>query len=752
MPDAPAPGVDEQDWLLGTALRHGVPARDDVVRDEHAEPDPYGVRTRRAEEPGDGRQVNGTDGYGGRRWANGSGPNGTRTNGSHPDGASADGVDSLRARYAERLRESYPYDAGGPDSPPGRRTPDDAARPPGGRRARADAPPPNGANPYGSDRYGPEPYGSDRYGSEPYGADRYGPERYDSNPYGSDRYGSDPRGGNRYGAGRAPNGAPRTGGHRYGVPPGEAELSGEAAPPTDRQTRTRGGRPPAEDPRTGVVGGRHEGPRGSGVPPTSGRGRVADRPGPRDVPGPPEPRRGAARTGDQPVDGRAFAPPPRARPLPPEGRQAPPYPADAPPSPGEGRAGARRAGARQHPEVAPGPPPPRAPAGPPGLDEADAGRRNGPPGRNTAPDRDVEPGGTGPPGPDVPGRRRRPPARPDPEADEPDTGAPSPEPEDDATPADPAERDQTGTDDPRVGKRSGPAGIAGRIAALTGRGSGEKRQMSFWKELPLLIGVALVLTFLIQTFLAKVYVIPSGSMETTLHGCSGCNNDRVLVDKVTYNFADITPGDVVVFKGPDSWSSEEYTAEKSSNPLVRGLETAGSLIGFAPPDEKDFVKRVIATGGQTVACCDALNQVMVDGQPLEEPYTYYTPEAGPARQVPFGPVKVPEGELWLMGDSRNNSADSRAAGHGPVPEENVIGKVRLIVLPFDRFGWVSAIDPQGTASAAGAPGAPDGLPLALGMMGTLPLAASRRLTLRARADAEWFLPATRPRNGWRRTT
>ena len=79
---------------------------------------------------------------------------------------------------------------------------------------------------------------------------------------------------------------------------------------------------------------------------------------------------------------------------------------------------------------------------------------------------------------------------------------------------------------------------------------------TFWHELPLLIVVALVLTFLIQTFLAKVYVIPSGSMETTLHGCMGCNNDRVLVDKVSYRFADPAPGDVVVFRGPDSWSSE----------------------------------------------------------------------------------------------------------------------------------------------------------------------------------------------------
>ena len=204
-----------------------------------------------------------------------------------------------------------------------------------------------------------------------------------------------------------------------------------------------------------------------------------------------------------------------------------------------------------------------------------------------------------------------------------------------------------------------------------------------------------MLTFLIQTFLAKVYVIPSGSMETTLHGCTGCVNDRVLVDKITYRFRDPQPGDVVVFRGPDSWRSE-FTVEEPANPLVRGLQGLGSLIGLAPPDEKDFVKRVIAVGGQTVACCDPRNRVLVDDQPLDEPYIYYLPEAGPARQAPFGPVTVPAGELWMMGDSRNNSADSRVPGHGAVPISNVIGLARLIVMPFDRFGRIAAVDPQRT--------------------------------------------------------
>ncbi|MFB9744707.1 signal peptidase I [Pseudonocardia sulfidoxydans] len=280
--------------------------------------------------------------------------------------------------------------------------------------------------------------------------------------------------------------------------------------------------------------------------------------------------------------------------------------------------------------------------------------------------------------------------------------------------------------------------------------SGRRRKTSFWKELPLLIVVALLLTFLIQTFLAKVYVIPSGSMEQTLHGCTGCNNDRVLVDKITYRFSDPTPGDVVVFRGPDSWGTEQVSVPSSA--LARGLQQVGSLIGLAPPDEKDFVKRVIAVGGQTVACCDSRNRVMVNGKPLDEPYIYYLPEAGPARQVPFGPVTVPQGELWMMGDSRNNSSDSRAAGHGPVPVENVIGKARLKVLPFDRFGIIHAPDPQ-SAEPVGM-GGPEGPPLALGLLGTLPLAIDRRRRSRSSGvdDIDDFLPSPRRRlpRPWRR--
>jgi signal peptidase I len=204
-----------------------------------------------------------------------------------------------------------------------------------------------------------------------------------------------------------------------------------------------------------------------------------------------------------------------------------------------------------------------------------------------------------------------------------------------------------------------------------------------------LVLTALVVLALIPVFVARIYVIPSGSMETTLHGCPGCDNDRVLVDKLSYRFTPPAQGDVVVFTLPDSWTSMELQIPHAGgNPVVEGLQQLGSLFGIHAADETEFVKRVIAVGGQTVACCDDRNRITVDGVAVDEPFIYFLPEAGPPQQKPFGPVRVPEGELWVMGDSRNDSVDSRADGNGPVPLADVIGRARFVIWPFDRLGGI----------------------------------------------------------------
>lgn len=286
-------------------------------------------------------------------------------------------------------------------------------------------------------------------------------------------------------------------------------------------------------------------------------------------------------------------------------------------------------------------------------------------------------------------------------------------------------------DPPPSGARE-PADSEVSKAPRTPEGSEEQekakkqaKQRSFWKELPILIVVALVLAFLIQHFVARVYMIPSGSMQQTLHGCPGCTPDRILVDKITYRFTDPSPGDVVVFRGPDPWVEDDPPTNSSSNPIAGFFQNIGAAFGLAPPDERDFVKRIIAVGGQTVECCDEENRVVVDGKPLHEPYIYW--QGGEREQREFGPVTVPEGTVWVMGDNRNNSSDSRYQGgggeRGVVPEENIIGKARFIVLPPSRWGVVSDYNPQVHAepvSAMNAPAWQQGLPLAAGILAAWP--------------------------------
>lgn len=198
----------------------------------------------------------------------------------------------------------------------------------------------------------------------------------------------------------------------------------------------------------------------------------------------------------------------------------------------------------------------------------------------------------------------------------------------------------------------------------------KERSARRWRGAALLVApvlfaglVSVLVSVLVVGFPARLYTIPSGAMETTLHGCDVCTDDRVLADRTAYWFGAPRPGDVVVFAGPPSW------------------QDPGATTGPA-----QFVRRVIAVGGQTVSCCDEQNRVVVSGRALDEPYVYFLPEAGGPSQSPFPPVHVPLGELWLMGDSRNNSADSRSAGRGPVPTDDVVGRVAWRVLPLSRFG------------------------------------------------------------------
>ena len=146
----------------------------------------------------------------------------------------------------------------------------------------------------------------------------------------------------------------------------------------------------------------------------------------------------------------------------------------------------------------------------------------------------------------------------------------------------------------------------------------EPKKRGAVREAAILITIAVVLYYVMLTFVARPYLIPSESMEPTLHGCAGCTGDRIMVDKITYRFGSPQPGDVIVFKGPPNWDIG-YKSIRSTNTAVRFVQNALSFIGFVPPDENDLVKRVIAVGGQTVEC-RADTGLTVDGKPLNEPY------------------------------------------------------------------------------------------------------------------------------------
>ncbi|ONK10912.1 Signal peptidase I [Streptomyces sp. MP131-18] len=189
-----------------------------------------------------------------------------------------------------------------------------------------------------------------------------------------------------------------------------------------------------------------------------------------------------------------------------------------------------------------------------------------------------------------------------------------------------------------------------------------------------------VLTALTSSFVMQPFLIPSGSMEGTLQV-----GDRVMVNKLAYRFGgEVQRGDVIVFDGTGS-----FVAEESDPGLLGGLlRGAGAAIGLSRGSETDYVKRVIGIGGDRVRCCDSQGRIEVNGEPLNEPYLY--PGDKPSH-VRFD-IQVPEGRLWVMGDHRSDSADSReylgSPGGGTVPVDKVIGRVVLIGWPVDRWGWL----------------------------------------------------------------
>lgn len=290
----------------------------------------------------------------------------------------------------------------------------------------------------------------------------------------------------------------------------------------------------------------------------------------------------------------------------------------------------------------------------------------------------------------------------------------------------------------------GEDGAAGRgpAGAPPGRGRAERRRSarkaarrrkrSLVRELPLIVLVALLVALVMKTFLVQVFVIPSGSMEQTI-----LIGDRVLVDKLTPWFgSEPQRGDIVVFKDPGGWL-ERDRKPSGDGPVLGAAKQVLTFVGLLPSEnEQDLIKRVIGVGGDTVECCDEQGRLSVNGRPVEE--SYLAPGNPPSRQT--FKVQVPKGRLWVMGDHRDVSADSRFhmgnPGQGTIPLSDVVGRAFVIAWPLDRFHQLDAPSslsslvrmPQAGGSAAepvGVGPVPVEPPLVMGVLGVLPLVVRR---------------------------
>lgn len=197
------------------------------------------------------------------------------------------------------------------------------------------------------------------------------------------------------------------------------------------------------------------------------------------------------------------------------------------------------------------------------------------------------------------------------------------------------------------------------------------------RETVIVIALSLIIATLVRIFLVQAFLIPSTSMQDTL-----LVGDRVLVSKLTTRFGEVDRGDVVVFADPNGWLSTPPAEGTGPGAWLRsGLQ----FVGVLPDDsEGHLIKRVVAVGGDTVMCCDDDGRIVVNGASVDE--SAYLRPADAASSQEFE-VEVPEGELFVMGDHRSNSGDSRV--HGTVPDDRVVGRAFVVAWPFSRWSGIS---------------------------------------------------------------
>lgn len=224
--------------------------------------------------------------------------------------------------------------------------------------------------------------------------------------------------------------------------------------------------------------------------------------------------------------------------------------------------------------------------------------------------------------------------------------------------------------------------------------------LMFLKEVVIVVVLAVVLPLVLKTWFVQSFWIPSGSMNNTL-----VKDDRVSVSKLTPRFFDLKRGDIVVFADPGEWLTDVVPPQQG--PVAERINSVLSWVGLLPNDEGNhLIKRIIGLPGDKVQCCTADGRLLVNNAPITEPYVY--PGDRPS-DITFD-ITVPADHLWVMGDHRSNSKDSRYndapadnGSLGSVPIDNVVGRAFAVVWPLSKLSWLST--PESTFARVPDPGA-----------------------------------------------
>lgn len=207
----------------------------------------------------------------------------------------------------------------------------------------------------------------------------------------------------------------------------------------------------------------------------------------------------------------------------------------------------------------------------------------------------------------------------------------------------------------------------------------------FFRDLLVIVLVALLASFLLKTFVVRAFYIPSSSMEDTL-----LVNDRILVDELTPNWNEYERGEIIVFKDPGGWLPPT-SSRPSRSPFLDGLDRLMTFVGLSAADSEDhLVKRIIGVPGDHVVCCNEIGQIVINGVPVDELGYLKLPDGNTNASDEAFDVTVPADSLWVLGDNRTRSQDSRSHQNGPsrgfVPISNVVGRAFVTIWPLNRFG------------------------------------------------------------------